>query len=89
MEDRRGAGKHGNGLRLGEESLMGNGDGIFAQRNGLEMELAFGVSLHALRKFRVARFDNYGDARDGAVLQVVHNASDAAKNRGQGPGSRE
>ena len=89
MQNRRGAGKHGNGLRLGDESCIGNGNGIFAHRNGLEMELTRGVTLCALRKFRIARFENYGDTRDGAVLRVVHNAADVAKNRGQGPSGRE
>src|SRR5437016_12975624 len=45
MQNRRGAGKHGNGLRLGDESCIGNGNGIFAHRNGLEMELTRGVTL--------------------------------------------
>ena len=89
MQNRCGAGKHGNGLRLGDKSHIGNGNGIFTQRNGLKMELPLGIGLRSLGKLRMDGLENYGDVRYGAVLRVVHNAADVAKNRGRDPSGRD
>ena len=89
MQNGRGTGKHGDVLWLGGESRIGDGDGVFAERNGVEMELARRVGMRGLREFRIARFENHGYVGNGAVLWIVNNTAHRAKNGGQSTYSKE
>lgn len=53
------------------------------------MELPLGIGLRSLGELRMDRFENHGDVLNGAVLRVVHNAADVAKNRGRDPSGRK
>jgi hypothetical protein len=83
MEDGCGSGKNGYGLLDGGEAGVRNGDGVFGERDGVEMELTVRIGLGGLGEFGGLRFEDYLDVRDRAMLRIVNDASDGAEDGGK------
>ena len=82
MQNRRGAGEHGDVLRLGDESGVGDRDCIFTERKRIEVELSVSVGFGGLREFRIASFENHQNVLHRAMLRIMNYAANASKNRG-------
>lgn len=80
VKDGRGAGEYSDGLFLRGETGLQDGDEVFAERNGIEVEFAVGVGLCRLCVLRRFGFKQNGHTEDRAVLRVVGDAADGAEN---------
>src|SRR6266849_7038077 len=89
MQNGRGAGEDRHALLAGDERGIGDSDSVFAQRDRIELELPGGVGQGGLRVVRSARFENHFYVRDRAVLWIMNDTADAAKDRGEGTRSRQ
>ena len=76
-------------LRNLREALTGDADGVFAERDGIELEFAVGVGGGAFCPVRRFGFERHHGVLNGAMLWVVHNAANGAVDVGERGGGDE
>ncbi|SRR6266849_8286396 len=83
MQNRSRTGEHGYVLLLSGERRAGNADGIVSERDSIEMKLAVPIGLGGHGVIRSFGLQDDLCARDRAVLWIVNDAADGAKDRGE------
>jgi len=83
VQNRSGAGEHGDAPFLGSESLLCYAHHVVAQGYGVKLEIAFRASLGGLREIRVCGLQDDVRIGDRPVLRIMNDSTHSSKGRGK------